>query len=84
MPLNSNNQGIAFEWEGKRAGDKDLHIYRQFTDYHFVDLFEMEMAAGRNFSPDFPSDSTDTYLLNEAAVEAVGWTPEEAIGKSFK
>jgi len=83
LPLNTNNQGIAFKWEGKKADDPDLHIYRLHTDYHFIDLFEMEIAEGRNFSPEFPSDSTNTYILNEAAVKAIGWDAASAIGKSF-
>ena len=41
----------------------------------------MEMVEGRNFSSDFPADSSDTYLLNESAVKALGW--ESAVGKSF-
>ncbi|MEM1120284.1 MAG: FtsX-like permease family protein, partial [Bacteroidota bacterium] len=81
LPINTNNQGLASDWEGKTANDKQLHIYRMRTDYHFFDVFEMELVEGRNFSPNFPTDSSGAYILNEAAVEAVGW--ESAVGKSF-
>ena len=44
----------------------------------------MELVAGRNFSPSHAKDSTTSYIINESAVEAIGWTPEEALGKGFR
>ena len=41
----------------------------------------MEIVAGRDFSPDFASDTTGSFLINEAMAEILGWTPAEAIGK---
>jgi putative ABC transport system permease protein len=41
----------------------------------------MELVEGRNFSPNIPSDSLNGYILNEAAVKALGWT--SAVGKKF-
>jgi putative ABC transport system permease protein len=42
------------------------------------------MAAGRDFSHAFTTDSNN-YLVNEAAVKALGWKdPENAIGKDIK
>ncbi len=51
--------------------------------YDFVDLFDMEVVAGRNFSRDFINDMEKSILLNEAAVRNFGWTNDEALGKSF-
>ena len=82
LPINTSNQGLADKWEGKTANDEQLHIYRLRTDYNFFDVFEMELVEGRNFSPDFPADSLDAYILNESAVKAIGW--ESAVGKSFR
>jgi putative ABC transport system permease protein len=43
----------------------------------------MEMAAGRNFSKAFSTD-TNNSVINEAAVVALGWkTPENALGKDI-
>ncbi|MEM6346942.1 MAG: FtsX-like permease family protein [Bacteroidota bacterium] len=81
LPINITSQGLAQEWEGNNTGET-LRIYRLRTDYDFIDLFEIELIEGRNFSPDHPADSTDTYILNEAAVKALGW--DSAVGKSFK
>lgn len=81
LMLNSSNQGIADEWEGNTT-EETIQIYRNYVDYDFLDLFEMELIEGRNFSLDFPSDSTQSYILNESAVKALGW--ESAIGKTFE
>lgn len=80
LPLNINSQTIVDNWEGNNA-QEELWIYRNYIDYDYVDLFEMEIVEGRNFSPNHPNDSTDSYILNEAAVKALGW--ESAVGKKF-
>jgi putative ABC transport system permease protein len=54
------------------------------TDYDFVSTYGMMFAAGRNFSPAFSMD-TNNYVVNEAAVRALGWkSPQDAIGKDLK
>ncbi|MFN8348376.1 MAG: ABC transporter permease [Spirosomataceae bacterium] len=64
------------------------NIYRLKVDYDFIRTLGMKVAAGRNFSLNFPNDiptdSTQNYILNEAAVKAFGWgKPEDALGKPF-
>ncbi len=54
-----------------------------WTDFDFIELLGLELAAGRSFSRSFATDATSAFILNEAAVKAIGWTPESAIGKSF-
>ena len=43
-----------------------------FVDEHYVPTLGMKMVQGRNFSIDFPSDSTG-IILNESAVQLLGW-----------
>jgi putative ABC transport system permease protein len=81
MPLNMHSETIANVWEGNHTR-QDLFIYRNYVDYDFLDLFQIRLKEGRNFSPDHPTDSTDSYLLNEAAVKAMGW--QSAVGKGFE
>ncbi|MGH1433181.1 MAG: ABC transporter permease [Lewinella sp.] len=81
LPLNTNNQGIVTEWEGN-ANQQELPIYRFRSDENFIPLLEMELVEGRNFSPDFPSDTAATYILNETALKTMGWA--KAAGKSFR
>jgi putative ABC transport system permease protein len=40
------------------------------------------LIAGRNFSPEFPSDSLHAVIVNEAFVKEAGWKPEDALGKT--
>ena len=80
LPLNSKDQGFVDRWEGN-AGESNMNVYRNYVDYDFLDLFEIELVEGRNFSPEFSSDSSRTYLLNQAALKQLGW--ESAIGKEF-
>jgi putative ABC transport system permease protein len=54
------------------------------ADYDFIPTYGIQVVAGRNFSRDYGTD-TAGFILNEAAVKAVGWkTPQEAVGKAFK
>lgn len=54
------------------------------SDPHVVETLGLQLVAGQDFLPS-NADSINTgnyqYLLNEAAVAAAGWTPEEAVGK---
>lgn len=58
----------------------DIHV-----SHNFMETFGIELVAGRNFDINLSSDSTESFILNEAAVEAIGWAnPEEAIDKEFR
>lgn len=58
----------------------DVHVSHSFTE-----TFGMEIIAGRNFDFNQASDSTGAFILNEAAVRAIGWeNPEEALDKQFQ
>lgn len=51
------------------------------VDYDFVPTYNIQIAAGRNFSRSFGTD-TAAFLMNESAATAIGWKkPEDAIGK---
>jgi len=55
------------------------------VDYHvdedYIPTFGMHIIAGRNFSKDFPTDSLG-IILNETAVQALGWNSMTAVGKT--
>lgn len=65
-----------------KSEDEELAFYINFVDYEYLDLFEIDLADGRNFSREFSSDKEGAFLLNEAAVRAAGW--EDPLGKEFK
>jgi putative ABC transport system permease protein len=53
-------------------GSSATTLYHLGIDYDFIPSFEMKMAAGRNFSKDFTSDSL-AAILNETAVKRLGF-----------
>ena len=54
------------------------------VDYDFVPAYSIPMAAGRNFSREYGTDTLG-FVLNESAVKSIGWkSPQEAVGKDFK
>ncbi len=55
-----------------------------FTDFDYLKTFGMQIAAGRDFSKDMPTDSTNAFIINEAAVRAAGWlSDKDAINKQI-
>ena len=61
----------------------NLKLY--FVDFDYIPLYDIDVVAGRGFSRDFMTDTTQAMILNEAAVKMFGYTsPEQAIGKGFK
>ncbi|MCU0424820.1 MAG: ABC transporter permease [Candidatus Kapabacteria bacterium] len=79
-----DSQGWRIEKDGAMQS-LDFRIANVPIDYTFIPTYGMTMAAGRNFSKDFATDTTEAFILNESAVRAIGWTAaEEAIGKGFE
>jgi putative ABC transport system permease protein len=73
-----DNGGIRKAGEDRSQG-KNYQIVG--VDYDFVDVFDLHILLGRNFSKEFPSDK-NALILNETAVAWMGFDSiEEAIGK---
>ncbi len=54
------------------------------VDHDFMPTYSIEMKAGRNFSRDFSTDSTN-YIINETASKVLGFkTDADAIGKDIQ
>ncbi|MDZ7304890.1 MAG: ABC transporter permease [candidate division KSB1 bacterium] len=66
-----------FEAEGM---DESQRLWYVFADEGFIETMGMEMVAGRNFSPEFATE-TSAFILNETAVKKLGW--ENAVGKKL-
>ncbi len=65
------------------ASQEAIQLMPAVVDQAFIETLGLRLIAGRNFSPDLESDRTRGVILNETAVRALGWTPEQAIGKPF-
>ncbi|MXV51458.1 FtsX-like permease family protein [Pedobacter sp. HMF7647] len=53
----------------------------EFADFEYVKTLGLKIIAGRDFSAQFPTDTTESVLINKTAATKLGWTPEKAIGK---
>ncbi|WP_221390985.1 ABC transporter permease [Dyadobacter sp. NIV53] len=61
----------AIDWQGK---EKNASVYFSpaSVGMDFVKLMNLEIAAGRDFSKDMATDSTDAFLVNEEAIRQMG------------
>lgn len=59
--------------------EQDISLGLYMVDYDFMELYHMEMAAGRTFDEALATDSIAAYILNETAVRQIGFTSPEAI-----
>ena len=54
------------------------------TDFDFVNTFDVQLVAGRNFSKEHWTDQYESLLVNESAVKHFNWeSPAKAVGKEI-
>ncbi len=67
---------------GTRAkvnGNSTIDFTYETVDETFLPLLKIPLVSGRNFSKDFPSDSTHAVLVNESFAKQAGW--KEPLGQ---
>jgi putative ABC transport system permease protein len=52
------------------------------TDAAFAATYNIELAKGRYFSPQFTTDTTEAIVINEAMARYLNW--DDPIGKQFE
>lgn len=63
--------------------DKRTSVQANWVTEGFDEVLGVKFLAGRPLPPKAPEDTTVQVVMNEAGVEFLGWTPEEAIGKEL-
>lgn len=54
------------------------------VDYDYVETFQIPVLAGRDFDESFGLDHTSSFLINERAMDALGWRDlESALGQNM-
>lgn len=71
-------------WAEGMDRDASLGMNALILDEDFAETYGLEVVAGRDFSPLFPTDRESGFMINEAAASLLGWTPEEAVGKALR
>ena len=54
------------------------------ADADYAKVLGLDLVAGRDFARGVQTDQETAVLLNEAGARALGWTPEEAVGKRIE
>ncbi len=73
---------VAEDAFGKKV---DGSINRLRVDHNFLNVYKMELVAGRFFEEGNSADSTSAFIINEAATKNYGYrNPADAIGAYFK
>ncbi|MEO6135053.1 MAG: ABC transporter permease [Ginsengibacter sp.] len=76
---NPNIKEVSFKNSGgwstaaKVNGDSIINFDYETVDESFLKIMKIPLIAGRSFSPDFPSDSTSSVMVNESFVKKAGW-----------
>ena len=68
--------------ETNEGGMEQYGIDLYGVDYEFFPALGVEFVAGRNFSSEYGTDSTNAVLINEAMAQRFNW--EDPIGKKFQ
>jgi len=54
------------------------------VDPYFLEVLGIRLSAGRAFDPDLAEGHSQGLMINVAMARAIGWTPEEAVGKELQ
>jgi putative ABC transport system permease protein len=66
-------QGGEWQTMAKVSGDVEQAFDIRHVSADYFSFFRIPVVAGRNFSPEFTSDSTTSVIVNESFVKAAGW-----------
>jgi putative ABC transport system permease protein len=69
----SAKNGGTYQTDTKIAGNSSVHFQCETADANYLPLLKIPLLAGRNFSPEFASDSTQSAIINESFVKAANW-----------
>jgi putative ABC transport system permease protein len=70
--------------ENKHGDMQTTGVDLYFVDYNYIPQYKIKLVAGRTFSKDFASDTTQAIIINETAVKMLGYTSaQQAIGRKF-
>ncbi|QMW05504.1 ABC transporter permease [Spirosoma foliorum] len=69
--------------KNETANGAEIHMNIFHVDYDYIRTLGIQLLRGRNFSKDFPTDSTSGVIINESAVRELGWNHVNPIGRSM-
>ncbi|MFC2161531.1 ABC transporter permease [Acidobacteriota bacterium] len=64
LPTNIGSNSGGADWDGKDP-ELSVLISTSAVDFDYIETLKIDMAAGRSFSRNFPTDSTTSFIVNE-------------------
>lgn len=72
------------EIQNQAGAMQQMNMNMYDIDYDFIPQFEMKLAAGRIFSKNFGTDTTQAIVINEATAKSLGYrNPADAVGRNY-
>lgn len=84
VSLMSGEPGGFFDMHTLKAEGQNDIVWKtrtEFTDFDYVKTLGLKIIAGRDFSAQFSTDTTEAALINRTAAKSLGFSPEQAVGK---
>jgi len=78
-PVGFGSTTSGVKWDGKDP-NTNVMFTQVSAGYDYIKTMKLQMVAGRDFSRDFATDSTN-YIINESSLKRIGYT--DPIGKPF-
>jgi len=72
-----------YPFRPKGDDSRKMIIPAMSFDPSYLEAYDFELIAGRNFVEGAAHRRSTYFMLNESAVRQLGWTPEEAIGQEI-
>ncbi len=76
-PIGNNDlggRGYFYEMNDHSQSGRTKVVQQLMVDADYLPAMQIKLAAGRNFSPSFSTDSNSAALVNETLVRELGWT----------
>jgi putative ABC transport system permease protein len=74
--FNVNN----LEWEGMNT-ENPVEVNFLYVDQDYAETFGLQIVKGRDFSKEFPTDSSEAFVVNESALPLLGF--KDPLGKKL-
>ncbi|MBD1208345.1 MAG: ABC transporter permease [Ignavibacteria bacterium] len=71
----------SYRYVMEASADGPHTLQTLFVDETYIPTLGLEIVQGRNFSKQFPTDRTESFIINETAAKFLGW--KNPIGKDF-
>lgn len=81
----SGNPGAYSEVQNKKGDMQIANLDLYFVDWNYIPQYQIKIVAGRAFSKEFGTDTTQAMVVNESVTKLLGYSnPQEAVGRKFK